>query len=54
MDKEEKKSQEETEEVLKADRDDSLGYTHEQIDIPSKTPAAKKRKLKLRKSKSKK
>ncbi len=54
MDNEEKKSQEETEETLKTDRDDALGYTREQIDIASEKPAAKKGKLKLKKPRVKK
>ncbi len=36
---------------LKADRDDALGYTREQIDIEPKKPAAKKSKLKPKKRK---
>jgi hypothetical protein len=52
MENEEKKTQEETEEVLKTDRDDSLGYTHEQIDVEPQKPAAKKSRLKSKETKA--
>jgi len=45
---------EEVIEELKTDRDDSLGYSHEQIDIEPKKPAAKKAKPKAKKRKTKK
>ena len=45
---------EEVIEELKTDRDDSLGYSHEQIDIRPEKPAMKKKKLKPKKRKAKK
>lgn len=42
---------EEVIEELKTDRDDSLGYSHEQLEIEPKKPVAKKAKSKPKKRK---